>query len=94
MEDDVPAQEKKRRLQAVNELQERIVADINRRLLGQRLEVLVEELHKGKWKGRTRTNKLVFFTDTGGEGRDWRGGRVNVEITWTGPWSMQGQLAG
>jgi tRNA-2-methylthio-N6-dimethylallyladenosine synthase len=91
MADDVPPEEKKRRLLAVNELQEAIVADINRQLLGQGVEVLVEELHKGKWKGRTRTNKLVFF-DGEGDGLDWRGQRVHVQITWTGPWSMQGQL--
>jgi tRNA-2-methylthio-N6-dimethylallyladenosine synthase len=92
MADDVPADEKKRRLQAVNELQERIVADINRRLLGRQVEVLVEELHKGKWMGRTRNNKLVFFPRSQGSGEDWRGKRVDVEISWTGPWSMQGQL--
>jgi tRNA-2-methylthio-N6-dimethylallyladenosine synthase len=91
LEDDVPPEEKKRRLQAVNEIQERLLADINRDLLGQRVEVLVEEKHKGKWKGRTRTNKLVFFSDEGAGGPDWRGKRVDVDITWTGPWSMQGQ---
>lgn len=92
-EDDVPPEEKKRRLQAVNELQEYIVTDINRQLLGQRVEVLVEELHKGKWKGRTRTNKLVFFSEDKDGDEDWRGKRVNVQITWAGPWSMQGQLS-
>jgi tRNA-2-methylthio-N6-dimethylallyladenosine synthase len=92
MVDDVPPEEKKRRLQAVNELQERIVADINRQLLGQQVEVLVEELHKGKWKGRTRTNKLVFFSGNQEGDADWRGRRVKVDITWSGPWSMQGQL--
>jgi tRNA-2-methylthio-N6-dimethylallyladenosine synthase len=98
MPDDVPAEEKKRRLQAVNDLQERIVADINRQLLGQRLDILVEEQHKGKWKGRTRTNKLVFFspdrapTDRRAQDEDWRGKQAHVEITWTGPWSMQGRL--
>jgi tRNA-2-methylthio-N6-dimethylallyladenosine synthase len=91
LEDDVPPEEKKRRLQAVNEIQERILADINQALLGQRVEVLVEEKHKGKWKGRTRTNKLVFFADEGDGGTDWRGKLVDVEITWAGPWSMQGQ---
>jgi tRNA-2-methylthio-N6-dimethylallyladenosine synthase len=92
MADDVSPEEKKRRLWAVNELQERVVAETNRQLLGQQVEVLVEEPHKGKWKGRTRTNKLVFFSDEQNGGGDWRGKRVNVEITWTGPWSMQGQL--
>jgi tRNA-2-methylthio-N6-dimethylallyladenosine synthase len=89
--DDVPAGEKKRRLDAVNELQEAIAAEINARCLGRRVEILVEERHKGKWKGRTRTNKLVFFAD---DRPDWRGRLVEVEITWTGPWSMQGKLAG
>jgi tRNA-2-methylthio-N6-dimethylallyladenosine synthase len=50
--------------------------------------VLVEDLHKGKWRGRTRTNKLVFFED----GRDWRGQLVNVKIDKTGPWSMTGTV--
>ena len=88
MVDDVPDEEKKRRQQAVDELQERIVGQINRRLLGQTVEVLVEEQHKGKWRGRTRTNKLVFFQDDA----DWRGRLVAVRITWAGPWSMQGEV--
>jgi tRNA-2-methylthio-N6-dimethylallyladenosine synthase len=92
MADDVPPEEKKRRLDAVNALQEQIVADINARLLGRTVEILVEEKHRGRWKGRTRTNKLVFFEDEGGA--DWQGQLVNVEITWTGPWSMRGVLPG
>ena len=32
-------------------------------------EVLVEGEHKGKWRGRTPGNKLVFFADQ----RDWIG---------------------
>jgi tRNA-2-methylthio-N6-dimethylallyladenosine synthase len=87
LEDDVPPDEKHRRRRLVEELQEGIAGEINHRLLGSTVEVLVEEEHKGKWKGRTRTNKLVFFEDD----RDWRGKLVPVKITWTGPWSMQGQ---
>jgi tRNA-2-methylthio-N6-dimethylallyladenosine synthase len=90
--DDVPAAEKKRRLDAINELQEQIVADINARLLGRTVEVLVEEKNKDRWKGRTRTNKLVFFEDE--SGRDWQGQLAHVEITWTGPWSLRGTLPG
>jgi len=92
MTDDVPPAEKKRRLDAVNVLQEQIVAEINAKLLGQTVEILVEENHKGRWKGRTRTNKLVFFEDD--SGREWQGQLVNVQITWTGPWSMRGTLPG
>ncbi len=87
--DDVPPQEKERRRKAVEELQEQIAGEINARLLRQTVEVLVEEKHKGKWRGRTRTNKLVFFEDEG----DWRGKLAQVRITWTGPWSMQGAMA-
>ncbi len=90
MVDDVPPEEKKRRLDAVNTLQEEIAARINRRLLGQRVEILVEGKQKGKWKGRTRTNKLVFFADD--SSRDWRGELAEVVITWSGPWSMQAEL--
>ncbi len=61
MVDDVPEAEKVRRHQALEALQEEICAEINARQLGQTVEVLVEELHKGKWRGRTRQNKLVFI---------------------------------
>ena len=62
--DDVPAEEKKRRWDALDKLQEQVVGEINGRLLGETVEVLVEDLHKkGRWRGRTRTNKLVFFAD-------------------------------
>lgn len=88
MADDVPAEEKKRRWEALNQLQAQVVGEINRRLVGTTVEVLVEELHKGKWRGRTRTNKLVFFADSA----DWRGRLARVRVTWAGPWSMIGEV--
>jgi tRNA-2-methylthio-N6-dimethylallyladenosine synthase len=87
--DDVLPEKKERRRSAVDQLQERIVGEINAQLLGQAVEVLVEGRHKGKWRGRTRTNKLVFF-DVGDQDRT--GQLVTVRITRTGPWSMQGQV--
>jgi tRNA-2-methylthio-N6-dimethylallyladenosine synthase len=89
MPDNVPPQEKKRRHAALEELQERVVAGINAAYLGRTVEVLVEEQHKGKWQGRIPQNKIVFFED---EMQDWRGKLATVEITWTGPWSMQARL--
>jgi len=86
--DDVPQEEKERRRKIIEELQEDIAGEINQRLLGETVEVLVEEKHRGKWKGRTCTHKLVFFEDDG----DWRGKLAQVKITWAGPWSMQGEL--
>ncbi len=86
--DDVPPEEKERRRQALDDLQARIVAAINSRYLGQQVPVLFEDQHQGKWRGRTPQNKLVFVTSE----RDLRGQVADVEITWTGPWSMQGRL--
>jgi len=90
MADDVPDAEKKRRHAALEELQAQVVAEINSRFLGQTVEVLVEDQHRGKWRGRTPQNKLVFFED---DTQDWRGRLAQVTVTWTGPWSMQGRLA-
>jgi tRNA-2-methylthio-N6-dimethylallyladenosine synthase len=89
LSDDVPAEEKQRRRKAIDDLQQHIVGKINARLRGQMVEVLVEGRYKGKWRGRTRTNKLVFF-DVGD--REWTGQLAQVRITRTGPWSMQGQV--
>ncbi len=90
--DDVPPEEKERRRKAIEDLQERIAGEINARYLDQIVEVLVEDQHKGKWRGRTRTNKLVFFEDKHPQPEEWRGKLASVHITWTGPWSMQGAV--
>lgn len=87
--DDVTEDEKWRRFRVLEDQQAEIQAEINARYLGQTVEVLVEENHKGKWRGRTRTNKLVFFADPA----DRRGQRVDVRITATSPWSLQGEPA-
>ncbi|MBM4422674.1 MAG: tRNA (N6-isopentenyl adenosine(37)-C2)-methylthiotransferase MiaB [Chloroflexi bacterium] len=88
MEDDVPDEEKRRRHKALEDLQAGVSAEINARLIDQTVEILVEENHKGKWKGRTRTNKIVFFED----GAEWKGRLARVKITKASAWSMQGTL--
>ncbi len=88
MLDDVPDEEKMRRFRALEDLQEQIVGEINARYLGQTVYVLFEEKVKGRWKGRTPTNKLVFLEADD----DLRGKIIPVTITWTGPWSMQARL--
>jgi tRNA-2-methylthio-N6-dimethylallyladenosine synthase len=88
MEDDVPEAEKDRRFHRIDEMQAGVCAAINQQWLGETVQVLVEERHKGKWRGRTPQNKLVFFEDAA----DRKGQLVDVEITWTGPWSMQGRV--
>jgi tRNA-2-methylthio-N6-dimethylallyladenosine synthase len=86
--DDVPAEEKMRRYRVLEELQEKIVSEINADCLGKNVEVLFEDKVKGRWRGRTPTNKLVFLETE----QDLRGKVVPVTVTWTGPWSMQASL--
>ncbi len=88
MADDVPRGEKTRRLRAVEALQEHIASETNARLLGQDVEVLVEGQKRGKWFGRTRSDKLVFFPADG----DLTGQLVHVRIERTSPWSLQGAV--
>jgi len=82
--------EKHARHAELEQLQERIATERNALLYGRLVEVLVEGEHKGKWRGRTSGNKLVFFSDS----RDWAGKLARVQIAQTGPWTLQGELVG
>lgn len=86
--DDVPAEVKKARLNRIEQSQEAIAAEINLQLRGKEVEVLVEGRKGGKWFGRTRGNKLVFFESAG----NWLGQLVNVHISRTTPWSLTGEV--
>jgi tRNA-2-methylthio-N6-dimethylallyladenosine synthase len=81
----VPEHEKTRRRIALEQIQERIATEINAALLGTTVEVLVEERTRGKWRGRTPTNKLVFFSHPA----ELSGELVRVRVTQTGPWALQ-----
>ena len=86
--DDVLEEEKWERFRALEELQEQISTEINQRYLGKTVEVLFEEEVRGRWKGRTTTNKLVFVESD----KPLQGQILPVTLTWTGPWSMQSRL--
>ncbi len=88
MDDNVPDEEKMHRFRLLEELQEGIVAEINRKYLGQTVEVLFEDKVKNRWRGRTPTNKLVFVESE----ENLKGKILPVTVTWTGPWSMQATL--
>jgi tRNA-2-methylthio-N6-dimethylallyladenosine synthase len=88
MADDVPDEEKRRRFHLIEALQKEVSLEKMRRYLGEPVEVLVEDRDKGRWRGRTPHNKLVFFDDQG----DLRGQLVDVTITHAGPWSMSGKI--
>lgn len=88
MADDIPEEEKMRRFRLLEDLQEQIVGEINQKYLGEKVDVLFEDKTKGRWRGRTPTNKLVFVESD----EDLRGRIESVKVTWAGPWSMQAAL--
>jgi tRNA-2-methylthio-N6-dimethylallyladenosine synthase len=88
VQDDVPEEEKERRRLMIDELVDDILTRKNVHWMDQEVEVLVESRHKGKWRGRTPHNRLVFFAAE----EDLQGALVDVKITFTSPYSMQGDL--
>ena len=88
MQDDVPEDEKQRRLKVIEGIQESVSTRINARLLDTTQRVLVEGRRKGRWFGRNRNDKLVFFDSPD----DLKGQMVDVQIERTSPWSLQGVL--
>ena len=86
--DSVPAEEKMRRFRLLEDLQEGILRELNQPLLGTSVPVLFEYRLKGRWYGRTPTNRIVF-TDSE---EDLSGLERQVKIDWTGPWSLVGSL--
>ena len=93
----MPLEVKRERLQAVERLQEGIARSYSQAFLGMDVEILVESREKGKWKGRSRNNKIVFFDNPVGteyDGLDWTGKLVDITIETVGPWSLVGRVAG
>ena len=82
--------EKQLRRIELERLQEQIATERSAALLGHEVEVLVEGESKGKWRGRSPGNKLVFFSDP----QHWAGRLARVRVTATSPWSLQGELLG
>jgi tRNA-2-methylthio-N6-dimethylallyladenosine synthase len=86
-EDNIPPEEKKARLNKIEQLQSQIQSEMNVLLKGKVVEILVEGRNKGKWYGRTRSDKLVFFNS----GKNYLRQLVNIKIEKTSPWSLQGK---
>lgn len=87
MEDDVPDAEKRRRFHLIEDLHRQTAEGKNEKLMGEVVEVLVEDMHKDRWRGRSPQGKLVFLPDP----RNLKGKIVNVKITHVGPWSLSGE---
>lgn len=91
MEDNVPMEVKKRRLQRLNEVVNENSRSSNDTMLGQIVEVLVEGESKNNaaiLSGRTRSNKLVHFEG----GSELIGQFVHVEITDPMTWYIKGNI--
>jgi tRNA-2-methylthio-N6-dimethylallyladenosine synthase len=96
LDDDVPRAEKKRRLQALLDLQEGIGLEANLSWVGRETEVLVDQQrppssHGGggpRLSGRNRNNKLVHFDGS----PDLIGRLVNVRVDHAGPYALSGSL--
>lgn len=88
LSDDVPENDKRNRLREIEAAQELISGEINSTYLGQTLEVLIDGHQNGKWRGRTRTDKLVFVESN----QSLLGEIVRVTIHHTSPWSLKGNL--
>ena len=88
MPDTVSREDKKRRLRTVDDLQAQIQSQINADLLGLEFDILVDGETRGRLRGRTRGDKLVYLTGGGPA----LGETVSVGITGASPWSLEGDL--
>jgi tRNA-2-methylthio-N6-dimethylallyladenosine synthase len=87
VEDDVPGDEKLRRLQVINSMQQRAQERQNRSRVGRREQVLVDTVtQKGRVAGRTRDFRIVHLD--GDEGL--LGQMIEVEVTASGPNALVG----
>ena len=98
-EDDIPLAEKKQRLHAVEEVQAQIALELNRSYISKIEEVMIEEINvshgRRQWKGRSRSNKWVFFPEADANqatspGVIQPGDLVNIRIEQATAWSLQG----
>lgn len=88
MPDTVSREDKKRRLRTVDDLQSRIQTELNADLVGQEFDILVDGETRGRLRGRTRGDKLVYLTGGGPA----LGDTVRIGITAASPWSLEGDL--
>lgn len=62
--DDIPAEVKKRRLQEIVEVQNRLSLESNKKDIGKSFKVLIEgdsKKNEAEWKGRNSQNKVIVF---------------------------------
>jgi tRNA-2-methylthio-N6-dimethylallyladenosine synthase len=91
--DQIPEEEKTRRLMILQERQRAIQIRRNSETIGTVQEVLVEGRNQalGQWIGRTSQNRTLNFTCAASEGGDLIGRYLNVRVTRAGPNSLVGE---
>lgn len=90
--DDVPEEEKIRRLNEIIHLQNKISTEENAKEIGKEVEILVEGTSKkreNEWLGKTKNYKLVIFDNSNKKTNI--GDLINVEITKTTSATLFGQ---
>jgi tRNA-2-methylthio-N6-dimethylallyladenosine synthase len=92
-EDQIPEDEKSRRLAILQERQRQIQIRNNATLVGEVKEVMVEGFNKatGQWIGRTSENKTLNFIRPQESGESIVGEYREVRVTRTGPNSLAGE---
>ena len=89
--DQIPGNERARRLNLVNELQKKISLEINETLVGQTFEIVLDEAAArgpGLLQGRTATDKVVLVPASERE----IGTIGTARITGASPWCLEGEL--
>jgi tRNA-2-methylthio-N6-dimethylallyladenosine synthase len=93
MEDQIPLDLKKRRLQKLMSVQNQESLEWRQHMIGKMVEVLVEgpsKTNPQRLTGRTRGNELVVFNDN----LETIGSLVNVRINEAGSWTLIGEVEG
>jgi tRNA-2-methylthio-N6-dimethylallyladenosine synthase len=97
LDDQVPEEEKSRRLSILQEKQRSIQIHRNSALVGSIEETMVEGYNQatGQWIGRTSQNRILNFIHPvlagPGEGETLLGKYLNVRVTRAGPNSLAGE---
>jgi tRNA-2-methylthio-N6-dimethylallyladenosine synthase len=93
LEDQIPEEEKGRRLTILQEKQRGIQLRRNSDMIGNVEEVMVEGFNKatGQWIGRTSQNKTLNFTTAQSNGESLVGSYLPVRVTRAGPNSLVGE---
>ena len=87
IEDNISKQEKRRRLNVVNDLQETIQLELNKKFLLKDCEVLVEGVMRNKIYGRNEGDKLVYLQNYDDS---YVGKMVKTKIIDASAWSLTG----